>query len=1063
MDSFLGLTLLASTTAAAGLLAAGACVVPRSHASLRNWLWRAALAAFWLVPGVVLVAHAANVAAYTVEIGAPAAGTTTAPSTDTIQAPPANASRTADDVTTMPPYASPGPAPTGTPLRLAALALPAGMLVWLLGAIWGVVALGRRCVAARRLSRTAIGVASSDVAVDIGEICDRLGLRHAPPLPQTDAIAVPTVVGWLRPIVLLPSGLTDMEHAQRHVITHELAHIRRGDLPVQLVAELTRALLWWHPLAWVVARQLAHSAEQACDDWVVTMTGQRQEYAQTLTAIARELAPAGLIACARSGRPLVSRVRRILTQAGIPAVTLSARARIALASCAVACILAAAAVQFGPAATAHEAMPAASNLSLQVFLATPVEDRDVDVPEGQRLFELGSLRALGSDEPLFTQDDIADVQPDDSDTPAYFQVSLRHEAAQRFADLTAININKAMPIVIDGGLVAMPVIRGRIPGDFSVLAGRMTDEQQQKLCAFRYCDQPSKREYLRGTLHVSARFADGSRPEGGECYLQPRWGLQAERSRDEHGAWVEPNVSGGDGEWVVTHVPIGSWTLKLSGGAFAVASEQFAIGPDDDVAISITLASGATVTGRVVDAETGRPLSARVVHNGRPQTNTDADGWYTLKHVALGQARPVRAYLDGYAPRWLEYLDLTENGTTIAPDIKLIRAGTLTGRVVMPDGRPLAENVTAYVDIRPESELPPGVIHETRATARDDGTFEVPFRAPGSNTLEVTAGPVEGRQGPFWPRWIATVEHVIVKAGETTDVGDITVHPATDDESSPLYDPLAAATIDWVLRLRDHGIAEQARTAERAVWDNEFAEAIGLFQSALAKVDREPEITLFLSTQIMIAHTQANDREAAVRTALRTLPLAQEVATHTDLSPQPMVSLPCQLVAGTRVLWADGIQAGQLEACRQLAERTAAASRDLHAIVQRWAEQHSKSTTGSSLDQLRDWASVSDAIAARASARLGRREEAVRSLRRIAGDASDDTAKGYCFYCLGVTLAEMGANAEAREALEKAIRACEVPISTLVGERRRCPHQFVWLRDDARRLLAEMDSARPAR
>ena len=76
--------------------------------------------------------------------------------------------------------------------------------------------------------------------------------------------------GLARPKMILPSaaGAWTDERA-RVVLSHELAHIRRGDWIVQLSAELLRAFYWFNPLLWVACRQLRLESEHACDDEVM--------------------------------------------------------------------------------------------------------------------------------------------------------------------------------------------------------------------------------------------------------------------------------------------------------------------------------------------------------------------------------------------------------------------------------------------------------------------------------------------------------------------------------------------------------------------------------------------------------------------------------------------------------------------------------------------------------------------------------------------------------------------------------------------------------------------------
>ena len=69
------------------------------------------------------------------------------------------------------------------------------------------------------------------------ELQRRLGLNRAIQYLECGWLQSPAVIGWIRPIILLPvSALTGLSEAQlRAVIAHELAHIRRHDFFVNLL------------------------------------------------------------------------------------------------------------------------------------------------------------------------------------------------------------------------------------------------------------------------------------------------------------------------------------------------------------------------------------------------------------------------------------------------------------------------------------------------------------------------------------------------------------------------------------------------------------------------------------------------------------------------------------------------------------------------------------------------------------------------------------------------------------------------------------------------------------
>jgi TonB family protein len=107
------------------------------------------------------------------------------------------------------------------------------------------------------------------------------------PVSVSDCITVPVTIGWIRPRILLPADWREWSDGKlRAVLAHESTHVRRGDYLVSVLASLNRALYWFHPLAWWLERTLVASAEQACDDEALALTGDREQYAGALLDMA---------------------------------------------------------------------------------------------------------------------------------------------------------------------------------------------------------------------------------------------------------------------------------------------------------------------------------------------------------------------------------------------------------------------------------------------------------------------------------------------------------------------------------------------------------------------------------------------------------------------------------------------------------------------------------------------------------------------------------------------------------------------------------------------------------
>jgi beta-lactamase regulating signal transducer with metallopeptidase domain len=140
------------------------------------------------------------------------------------------------------------------------------LLLWGTGAALSGLLCVRDALTVRRLVLSGSLTTDPSLRQQVAVWSARLGLAEPPRLAQSEAVVVPTLADRRTPMLLLPSSELRGSADFGPVIVHELAHILRGDLLVQALARLVRAIWWWHPLAWLTVRELAGSAEEACDD-----------------------------------------------------------------------------------------------------------------------------------------------------------------------------------------------------------------------------------------------------------------------------------------------------------------------------------------------------------------------------------------------------------------------------------------------------------------------------------------------------------------------------------------------------------------------------------------------------------------------------------------------------------------------------------------------------------------------------------------------------------------------------------------------------------------------------
>ena len=145
----------------------------------------------------------------------------------------------------------------------------------------------------------------------------RLHISRAVALLESTLVDVPTVVGFVKPVVLLPaSALAGLTLQQLEaILAHELAHIRRHDYLVNLLQTLVETVLFYHPAVWWVSRRIRVERENCCDDLAVRLCGDPVAYASALAdleALRSGPLPDHHIAMAATGGSLLQRVRRLL-------------------------------------------------------------------------------------------------------------------------------------------------------------------------------------------------------------------------------------------------------------------------------------------------------------------------------------------------------------------------------------------------------------------------------------------------------------------------------------------------------------------------------------------------------------------------------------------------------------------------------------------------------------------------------------------------------------------------------------------------------------------------------
>ncbi len=161
--------------------------------------------------------------------------------------------------------------------------------IYLFGVTYGLLRLIGDHISARRLtanSQIFVNTAIKGVISGVRDtrLCHRVQVR------TTEQVSVPMVTGILWPTILLPDSATDWPADQvRSALAHELAHVERHDIAVQLIAKLAAIIYWPQPLIHLLVTIMRTDREIACDDKALANCLQRTQYARHLLEFAVEL------------------------------------------------------------------------------------------------------------------------------------------------------------------------------------------------------------------------------------------------------------------------------------------------------------------------------------------------------------------------------------------------------------------------------------------------------------------------------------------------------------------------------------------------------------------------------------------------------------------------------------------------------------------------------------------------------------------------------------------------------------------------------------------------------
>lgn len=567
---------------------------------------------------------------------------------------------------------------------------------------------------------------------------------------EHSGIPAPLTCRVLRPVVILPygfaKGLADDE--LRAVALHELAHIRRWDTLVFTLAALVRAFFFFQPLAWFAARQVSYLAEVACDSAALEHGKNPVIYARLLTRLAFRLpdrAPSAELAAGIlfTNSSFFRRVREILSDRNSRLGKLSRRALAGVAALGVVSVLLAAAFPLaeknsGDTVTVSGVVRSQGKPvdGAEIYLSDPksqkVEKRATSDRQGQFSFRADRSELSGEEWrqpavvaykpglPLGWMEFTRGVDPgamiietregkpitgvvrDSRGNPVpHAEVVVNDIGYYEYGVSNCLNfVGREFPSLIvvttSDGSFTLP----GVPADASAHLIAKADGFGLDYKVYGRGSNPGPVIFSLPTeSRISGRVTFG---ETGK----PASNIRIRAFNETIYSIGREAVTDREGRYTVENLPSGVYIMQLfprdeSDAWTAASRKDVTVKAGETAGVDFTLVKGGEITGKVLDRDTGEPISGHWValrdtilpdrFSSSRYAITDREGNFRFRAV-IGTARVFSR-----APLGREYSEPVKRETTVMGDtavsVEPLRFGkgiTLHGMVRTLDGKPQA-------------------------------------------------------------------------------------------------------------------------------------------------------------------------------------------------------------------------------------------------------------------------------------------------------------------------------------------------------------------------------------
>lgn len=155
-----------------------------------------------------------------------------------------------------------------------------------------------------------------DIKIFTNQAAIHLGIKKKVMVWLSAHVEVPSVTGFIKPIILLPAAVINNLSTEQvnAILLHELAHIKRNDYLLNFLQSLMVMILYFNPFVVLLNKAVKKERENCCDDWVLNYQFDKVEYAKSLLVLEeqRHLQIQLAMAVTNNKKILLYRIKRLL-------------------------------------------------------------------------------------------------------------------------------------------------------------------------------------------------------------------------------------------------------------------------------------------------------------------------------------------------------------------------------------------------------------------------------------------------------------------------------------------------------------------------------------------------------------------------------------------------------------------------------------------------------------------------------------------------------------------------------------------------------------------------------